>query len=95
MRREIDLTENDILAALEEAMTRPVMADDPPGAMTIEDIAEALDRSYNTVRAWVRKLKRAGVELEVVEVTRINIMDEPYTTKALRLKIDDNDLPED
>lgn len=89
MRREIDLTENDILAALERAMTRPVMVDDPPGAMTVEDIAEALGRSYNTIRTWIRKMQKAGVEFEVVDVTRVNIMSQPYTTKALRLKVDD------
>lgn len=84
-RRELDLTEADILTLLQQARDKPILPSDPPGARTVEDLSNELGLSDRTIRRMIRRLKQDGVELEVVRVTRLNILDKPYTTYAFRM----------
>lgn len=86
---ELDLTESDILVLLQRAKEQPVLASDPPGARTTQDIADELKLDIKTVREMIRDLKKRAVPLEIVEVIRLNIWDRPYRTKAFRLKQND------
>lgn len=85
MRRELNLTESQIVAAIEAARSRPVVAGDPPGAMTPDDIAAAIGLSTKTVRHWIKMLKASGTTFNQVEVIRYDIWDRPYRAKALIL----------
>jgi len=90
LKRELDLTESEIIAALQRARENPILDGDPPGAMTITDIADSLGLATKTARRWVKILKKRGFRFEKVQVVRRNIWDEPYTTNALILTSGDD-----
>ena len=86
MEGQLNLTEADILTLLQRARESPVLSSDPPGARTTMDIAAELNVSEKTARRMIWDLKHRGIELEIVEVVRLNIYDQPYQVKAFRLK---------
>lgn len=86
MEGELNITESDILKLLTEARDTPTLPDDPPGALTCEDMANELGLSVKTVRRWIREFQRRQIPLEIVSVMRRNIIGKPYQAPAFILR---------
>jgi hypothetical protein len=79
----VEITESEVIAAILEAQ-KPVQPDDPPGAVTTQDLYNSLDIGYNRLRRIIRNLLQIGT-LERVIVYRENIGGHPYKTPAWRV----------
>lgn len=76
-----DITETDLLRALEEAF---VSEDNPEGALTTQDLVDRTGRHQVAVREALRKLKRSK-RLEVVYVIRRDLADRQMKVPAYRI----------
>jgi len=80
--KDLGLTENELVQALQEALTRD---EDTKGGLTARELAEAAGVGIDYVREGLRLLKQQGI-IETVRVQRRDLADRLTRLPGYRLR---------